>query len=58
MQVVPELQKGDFPQDECLRVCKKYKIVLGVAYLMEKAGKLLDAINLYFDVENIGILCS
>ena len=44
---------GDFPQDECLKICRKYKIQAGEAFLMEKSGSVVDAIQIYFDVNYI-----
>ncbi|CAD8088898.1 unnamed protein product [Paramecium sonneborni] len=45
-----QLQHGDFPQDECLKLCQEYKIMKGVAFLKERSGRYMEALNLYFDI--------
>ncbi|CAD8130016.1 unnamed protein product [Paramecium sonneborni] len=45
-----QLQYGDFPQDECLKLCQEYKIMKGVAFLKERSGRYMEALNLYFDI--------
>ncbi|CAD8067455.1 unnamed protein product [Paramecium sonneborni] len=49
-QVISELQKGGYPQDECLKLCRFYGNLKGLAYLLERSGSVLEAINLQFDL--------
>ncbi|CAD8068238.1 unnamed protein product [Paramecium sonneborni] len=49
-QVMTELQKGGYPQDECLKLCRFYGNLKGLAYLLERSGSVLEAINLQFDL--------
>ncbi|CAD8163731.1 unnamed protein product [Paramecium pentaurelia] len=49
-QVITELQKGGYPQDECLKLCRFYGNLKGLAYLLERSGSVLEAINLQFDL--------
>lgn len=37
-QVLWELKKGQYPIDECLEICEKYRILDAQAYLLVKAG--------------------
>lgn len=39
-EVIEELQYGDFPQEDCIIICKEYKIMKGVAFLKERSGCL------------------
>ncbi|CAK74123.1 unnamed protein product (macronuclear) [Paramecium tetraurelia] len=48
--VYDELQFGDFPQEDCMIICKEYKIMKGVAFLKERSGCLQEALDIYFDV--------
>ncbi|CAD8189706.1 unnamed protein product [Paramecium octaurelia] len=48
--VYDELQHGDFPQEDCMIICKEYKIMKGVAFLKERSGCLQEALDIYFDV--------
>lgn len=52
-QVLWELKKGQYPIDECLEICEKYRILDAQAYLLVKAGgqgHISAAISLYFQV--------
>ncbi|CAD8183076.1 unnamed protein product [Paramecium octaurelia] len=48
-----QLQYGDFPQDECLRLCEEFQIMKGVAFLKERSGRYMEALNLYFDIISV-----
>ncbi|CAD8148924.1 unnamed protein product [Paramecium octaurelia] len=49
-QAITELQKGGYPQDECLKLCRFYGNLKGLAFLLERSGSVLEAINLQFDL--------
>ncbi|CAD8083032.1 unnamed protein product [Paramecium sonneborni] len=48
--VYEELQYGDFPQEECMKICKEFNIMKGMAFLKERSGFLKEALEIYFDV--------
>ncbi|CAD8092633.1 unnamed protein product [Paramecium sonneborni] len=48
-----QLQHGDFPQDECLKLCQEYQIMKGEAFLKERSGRYMEALNQYFDIISI-----
>ncbi|CAD8171185.1 unnamed protein product [Paramecium pentaurelia] len=49
-EVLEELQYGDFPQEDCIIICKEYNIMKGVAFLKERSGNFQEALDIYFDV--------
>ncbi|KAM3141301.1 hypothetical protein pb186bvf_006686 [Paramecium bursaria] len=49
-KVIQELQKGGYPQDECLKLCRFYGNLKGLAYLLERSGSVQEAINIQFDL--------
>ncbi|CAD8211422.1 unnamed protein product [Paramecium octaurelia] len=50
-EVLKDVQNGDFPLDDALAICEKYKVYNAAAYLLQKNGaiqKALDMLTLLF----------
>eukprot|EP01016_Furgasonia_blochmanni_P053734 TRINITY_DN8740_c0_g1_i4.p1 TRINITY_DN8740_c0_g1~~TRINITY_DN8740_c0_g1_i4.p1 ORF type:complete len:680 (-),score=183.53 TRINITY_DN8740_c0_g1_i4:180-2135(-) len=48
--VVPALKQYDYPLDDCLNVCSKYKNDDARAYLLERTGAVFEALQLHLDL--------
>lgn len=46
-EVLVELKKNYWPTLECLDICLKYNIELGVAYINERLGKYMEALEIF-----------
>ena len=46
-EVLQELKKNHWPTLECLEICLKYNVELGVAYINERLGKYMDALDIF-----------
>lgn len=46
-KVIAALKNGHYPLDSALRICKEHKISDGIAFLFERSGKLMEAIDLH-----------
>lgn len=46
-EVLQELKKNHWPTLECLDICLKYNVELGVAYINERLGKYMDALEIF-----------
>lgn len=48
-EVLQELKKNYWPTLECLEICQKYNVELGVAYINERLGKYMEALEIFKD---------
>lgn len=39
-----------FPAEQCLKVCREYNAIRGIAVLTKRCGKMLDAIQAYMQI--------
>ena len=46
-EVLLQLKKNNWPTLECLEICQQYQVELGVAYINERLGKYMDALEIY-----------
>ena len=49
-QVLTELKAYNYDLDYSISICRKLKNDEGLAYLLDKAGMIIDSLNLHLDV--------
>lgn len=49
-QVMEEAKKNDYPIEACLQLCREYSIPNGLAFFLEKAGNVSEALDITLDV--------
>jgi len=52
-QVIEEVKKTTYPLDACLKVCREYNIQNATAFFLERAGKLIEALDINLSVKFI-----
>jgi len=53
-QVIKEIKLTTYPLDECLKLCREYGIKDALAFFLERAGNLQEAINISLEVIFLG----
>jgi len=51
-RVLPELIQWDYPLDQSLLICKKFKIMDATAFLLERTGATDEALQMYVQILN------
>ena len=49
-QVIEEVKKTTYPLDDCLKICQEYNIQNAAAFFLERAGKLIQALDITLGV--------
>jgi len=46
-EVLPELNKNQWPTLQCLEICQRYNVELGVAFINKRLGRYMDALEIH-----------
>lgn len=48
--MLEEVKKNTYPLDECLKICKENNAKDGLAFFLERAGNVTEAVDIMIDV--------
>ena len=51
-EIFHEVERHNYPLEECLKICRDYNVKDALAFFLEKAGNIIDALDTWLEVSH------